>query len=39
MGDRSGEEENDEDDLVCPYCGKEYEVEGYYKKHVQKCFD
>ncbi len=27
-----------EDDLVCPYCGKEYKVESYYKKHVQKCF-
>jgi hypothetical protein len=39
MGDRSVGEEDGEDDLVCPYCGKEYEVEGYYKKHVQKCFD
>lgn len=24
--------------LVCPYCGKEYKIEGYYRKHVQKCF-
>jgi hypothetical protein len=39
MGDRSVGEEDGEDDLVCPYCGKEYKVEGYYKKHVQKCFD
>jgi len=22
----------------CPYCGKEYQIEEYYKKHVQKCF-
>ena len=32
------QDEDDESDLVCPYCGKEYEVEGYYKKHVQQCF-
>ena len=32
-------QEDDENDLTCPYCGKEYEVEGYYKKHVQQCFD
>ena len=32
------QDEDDENDLVCPYCGKEYEVEGYYKKHVQQCF-
>ena len=35
---RSGDED-DEDDLVCPYCGKEYEMESYYKKHVQECFE
>ena len=32
------QDEDDENDLVCPYCGKEYEFEGYYKKHVQQCF-
>jgi hypothetical protein len=32
------QDEDDENNLVCPYCGKEYEVEGYYKKHVQQCF-
>lgn len=31
----SGEKE--EDKYECPYCGKEYEMESYYKKHVQKC--
>jgi hypothetical protein len=34
-----GEAEEDEDDLVCPYCGKEYEMESYYRKHVQECFE
>jgi hypothetical protein len=34
----SKEEEKDEDEkMECPYCGKEYEMESYYKKHVQKC--
>ena len=32
-------EEKEQDDLVCPYCGKEYEMESYYKKHVQECFE
>jgi hypothetical protein len=32
-------DDNEEDDLVCPYCGKEYEMESYYKKHVQECFE
>jgi len=31
--------EEDEDDLVCPYCGKEYKRESYYKDHVQQCFE
>ncbi len=32
-------EETDEEDekFECPYCGKEYKQEGYFKKHVQKC--
>lgn len=34
----SRDEEGDED-LVCPYCGKEYEIESYYREHVQKCFE
>jgi hypothetical protein len=33
------EDKDDKDDLVCPYCGKEYEMESYYKKHVQECFE
>ncbi|MFB6174668.1 MAG: DNA primase small subunit domain-containing protein [Candidatus Nanohalobium sp.] len=33
----SGEGEDDGEDLVCPYCGKEYEMESYYKKHVRQC--
>ena len=33
------DDEDEEDDLVCPYCGKEYEMESYYKKHVQECFE
>jgi len=32
-------DDDEEDDLVCPYCGKEYEMESYYKKHVQECFE
>ena len=37
---RSGDKDDDgDDDLVCPYCGKEYEMESYYKKHVQECFE
>jgi hypothetical protein len=35
----NSEESGEDDDLVCPYCGKEYEIEGYYKKHVQECFE
>ena len=30
-------QKDDEKDLECPYCGKKYEMESYYKKHVQKC--
>ena len=33
----SGDTKDDEKDLECPYCGKEYEMESYYRKHVQKC--
>ncbi|PSH02256.1 MAG: hypothetical protein BRC26_01470, partial [Nanohaloarchaea archaeon QH_8_44_6] len=32
------DENNDEKEIMeCPYCGKEYEMESYYRKHVQKC--
>ncbi len=34
--DDSGE---DEETMECPYCGKEYKMESYYKKHVQECFE
>ena len=27
-----------QENFECPYCGKEYEIEEYFKKHVQKCF-
>jgi len=26
-----------DNELVCPYCGKEYKMEAYYKKHVKNC--
>lgn len=29
----------EEQDKICPYCGKRYEMESYYKKHVQECFE
>ncbi len=34
-----GDSDDEEEELVCPYCGKEYEMESYYKKHVQECFE
>lgn len=34
----SSSETDSENDFVCPFCGKEYEMESYYKKHVQECF-
>jgi hypothetical protein len=33
------DKEDDGEELVCPYCGKEYEMESYYRKHVQECFE
>lgn len=33
------ETEEDEEKYECPYCGKEYKIESYYKKHVQQCFE
>lgn len=37
---RSSEEEDEDREIhECPYCGKEYKTEGYYKKHVQQCFE
>jgi len=35
----SSNEAEQEKDLVCPYCGKEYEFKSYYKKHVQECYE
>lgn len=35
-GNEEGDEE-EEEKFECPYCGKEYKMESYYKKHVQKC--
>jgi hypothetical protein len=26
------------DSLDCPYCGKTYEIEEYYRQHVRDCF-
>jgi len=34
---RSESEDEDDDLFECPYCGKTYEMESYYKKHVQTC--
>lgn len=28
---------NIDNQLICPYCGKEYKMEAYYEKHVKKC--
>lgn len=28
-----------DEELICPYCGKEYVVEGYFRKHVKGCFE
>lgn len=37
---RGSEEEEDEEEVMeCPYCGKEYKMESYYRKHVQECFE
>lgn len=36
-GEGSGDE--DEEIMECPYCGKEYKMESYYRKHVQECFE
>ncbi len=33
------EEEDEEEIMECPYCGKEYKMESYYRKHVQECFE
>jgi hypothetical protein len=36
-GEDSEDEEEDKETFECPYCGKTYEMESYYKKHVQTC--
>jgi hypothetical protein len=30
-------ESSDDEELVCPYCGKDYKSEHYYKQHAQEC--
>lgn len=35
----SNDDNKDKDIMECPYCGKEYKQESYYKKHVQQCFE
>lgn len=37
QGGNDSEDSDGEDELVCPYCGKEYKSEHYYKQHVQEC--
>ncbi|MFB6291966.1 MAG: hypothetical protein ABEI58_01070 [Candidatus Nanohaloarchaea archaeon] len=34
-----GSDDEDEETMECPYCGKEYKMESYYRKHVQQCFE
>ncbi|PSG99899.1 MAG: hypothetical protein BRC28_02240 [Nanohaloarchaea archaeon SW_4_43_9] len=34
---KKGENNDEKETMECPYCGKEYEMESYYRKHVQKC--
>lgn len=31
--------ESDDDKFVCEICGKEYQIESYYKEHVKQCFE
>jgi hypothetical protein len=35
MGNLKGVSQTEQ--LICPYCGKEYKMDAYYRKHVQKC--
>lgn len=36
---RRGNDEEEDDKFICEICGKEYQIESYYKEHVKKCFD
>ncbi|MFB6216094.1 MAG: hypothetical protein ABEJ72_03885, partial [Candidatus Aenigmatarchaeota archaeon] len=31
------DDDEDDDKMECPYCGKEYKQEASFKKHVQQC--
>ncbi|MFP4038219.1 MAG: DNA primase small subunit domain-containing protein [Candidatus Nanohaloarchaea archaeon] len=33
------EPDEDKEEFVCEICGKEYQIESYYKEHVKQCFD
>jgi len=33
------DQSEDDDELVCEICGKEYQIESYYKEHVKQCFE
>ncbi len=35
----SKDEDDEEEQMECPYCGKRYKRESYYRKHVQECFE
>ena len=32
-------DDEDDDKFVCEICGKEYQIESYYKEHVKQCFE
>lgn len=35
---KSGQDDDEEEDIqACPYCGKEYKRESYFKDHVKEC--
>lgn len=36
---RGSRNNGEEGEYVCEICGKEYEIESYYKEHVKQCFD
>lgn len=36
---RRESDDEDDDKYVCEICGKEYQIESYYKEHVKQCFE
>jgi hypothetical protein len=32
-------DDEDDDKYICEICGKEYQIESYYKEHVKQCFE